>query len=258
MIPKQGYKVGFFVEFQKQNKYSDYLNIYHDKNDVSGSIVDDVFKPIPLTLRNKIFSATTLNPFRLLYSDIYTSLEYKRYPQCSFIGLQLEVDDKAVTKEWLIAFSMKNCVSSNNMRAYSSNSDVHFWILQSDTKKQYRVLMESDNLFYMINNHNKAYKILETQLFNLPINKLDKKACGYGLVKWHYQQGRYRPYQLYPKINGCDAVYPERNESPYQREQGIFTAVEKRLLNRLNTLLKYPLLRNSQGNLFRASMQYTE
>ena len=250
-----GHKVGFFVNFDGIKIRNSHLDIYENGNDIVGSTLDNVLKPISSDLIQHLFSPETINPFRVLFPQIYQSAQNNAYQYCDFVGIQFELDDRQDTQEWFISFPAEKCLYADNAIIQNSYSEAHSWFIQKDSQGIYKVLMQSEGLLYSIKHKNHAYRTLETQIFNQHMQRNNKKSCGYGIITWNYQNNQYIPQQLFSKINGCESVFPETGEDPRQREKNMVTLVEKLLFNTLNKLIPNKLFIDNEGKLNIISIQ---
>ncbi len=174
-------------------------------------------KAISTSLKKQLFSSKTNNPFKVIYSDIYRPENIRKIrkltqKKCPFHGLKLiDLDNNPKTTEWLI-ISSEQCLYDQDKPVkglqytsddyYSGSTGQHNWILQKDTKGQYRVIVESDNSIWIYGKDSR-YKTntLETTLLLGRINRTNKTLCGAAEIIWQYKKG-----QLYPVKAKADAI----------------------------------------------------
>ena len=249
VMPPDWYKVGIFVNFDNVKIRSSYLNLYKSVDDTVASTLDNALSPLPFELKQKLFASETRNPFQILFPQVYLAEKNNLYQHCDFVGIQFELDDNQKTKEWFISFPAEKCINKGDAIMRPSEAESHAWIMQKKGDGIYTILMQSEGSLYVLNDKKQGYKTLETKIFNQAVKRDNQQSCGYGIISWRYQNKRYTPQRLFPKINGCEHLFPEIGASPEQREQTVFNFVEKNLLNRLNQLMQYTLFRSTDGDL---------
>ncbi len=186
-----------------------YAGVVHNKKKI---------KAISTSLKKQLFSSKTINPFKMIYSDIYRPENIRKIrkltqKKCPFYGLKLiDLDNNPRTTEWLIIGNeqclydqdkpVKGLQYTTDDNYYNSSTRQHNWILKKDTKGQYRVIVESD-VSIRIYGKDSRYKVntLKTTLLLGRINRTNKTLCGAAEIIWQYKEG-----QLYPVKAKADAI----------------------------------------------------
>ncbi len=257
-IPNQWYKSLFRPFFYDKNKLDgDSIILWETKGKETTKDLHDMLKIIPNKVKQRLFSNQTLNPFRAIYSDVYTPKARKAFKKCDFVGIQFKLDDRAETQEWYIAAPVETCLYGEKAIGpipAGDNSEIHYWILQKDSRNQYQILMESGGLLTVTNIKQQGYKQLKTQIFNQHIyrDKADKdtyplQSCGGARIIWEFRADKYYPIELYPATAFCDRGYDEMMHN-YERgmllDKQLKEVVRPQVLQWLNSFSKGALTVN--------------
>ena len=205
----------FYEDNSPANDYEVYGSIILGGKQIDGKkpfLWEKHLKKVPLILKYALFNKDTVNPFRPVFPDIYTSDNQKKIKHCGdFIGVQFELDDLPETKEWYIAAPSEYCIYGEKAiieGSIGSSSKPHVWVLQKNKKGHYRILMESEGKTYIVNKKHQGYKEIVTHIYNKHIyrQQADKNPdtiCGSGAISWQYQSDSYQPSGLSPNAYAC-------------------------------------------------------
>lgn len=162
---------------------------------------------LPSYIKQAILSPKTINPFKSVYRSVYTPAFLKQLQRCPFIGMPYELDGNKVTQEWMVMTLFYGCVKQYNSYI---NSEPHNWILQQDTKKQFRVLMESDGRSLSptkSKSRQQNYDQLLTDHYVVNFLPTARPQCGMVSVKWQYRQNRYQLIKQQILPIGCESLF---------------------------------------------------
>jgi len=188
----------------------DYWKYTNDSNRIHN-------KALSGSLKKHLLSSKTKNPFKVVYSDIYSSYNSQKLEKCSFYALKLDLDNNPNTNEWIISAYLESCLYGYSYEAdrqgsfknYYYSDNPHNWILQKDTQGQYRVILESDDPIYMMNRHDPNYNTnaLSTKMFLGKINRNNKTLCGAAEISWQYKDGQLYPFKAKASADGCYRLF---------------------------------------------------
>lgn len=178
--------------------------LIYDNKSSSGLEKQVDLLPIPLSIKKRITDQQTLNPFREIYSYIYTKKNIDKFLKCPALGLSIEIDNDLSTSEWVITSSPFLCLSN---KGRGVDSTPHIWILQKYKNNNYRILVESDKSISIINPNktkNSDYKQIKTELYLKQINP-DGNECGGAYLNWQYKKGEgYKVTKKSYHVQDCD------------------------------------------------------
>lgn len=254
-----------FLFYEK--KYSTQnITFFHTMEPIYSTQFDHKLAAGSVELAAPIWAPATENPFRHLYPDVYRRFATGHYDDCEFTGVQFELDDNPLTKEWNIVFEGELCTYGQNVLSKTPDTvQVHGWVVQRTEQGDYRILMENnDILFIKIQNTQYGYKSMETLVrvpylhreayqkeMALPFNErkqLTTPHCGRGLVHWEYQGSQYQPVRL-RYAGGCSAHYQRSAESDDKFLRRMQTPTTQYLLNWLGKVTGRPMQMDEQGYL---------
>ena len=158
-------------------------------------------------IKQAILSPDTENPFKAVYSHVYTSAFLNELQNCPFIGLPYELDGDENSTEWVSMTVFYGCIKGYDDYMYSKP---HNWVLQQDAKNNFRVLMESDGqMLSAIKSHAKQqnYDKLSTDHYVVNFSPAAQPQCGRAYVEWQYRQNHYQIIKQSIFPNDCERLF---------------------------------------------------
>lgn len=222
-VPAAWQKLQVDVRFQQQQLQSAQIRLYDAPGQAPQTLSHSV-KPAPAYLRDALFAPSTANPFRSAFAPLYQAAQ--RLNTCPFVAVQIEVDHQAATQEWYLATAAEYCLQGQQaVLAQGTDFSAHVWLLQRLSNGRFRVLMQSTGALTVdASGTTQGYKALQTRIFNPHVIRSNgshtQPVCGFGVIDWRYQQGRYQPIKLYPIVSTCERHYqallrPEETQAQF-------------------------------------------
>ncbi len=155
----------------------------------------------PASLKQAVVAETTPNPFKKLYSYLYTRKNKARLLKCPALSFPFELDSNPNTKEWVVSSSPYLCLAS---RGFELDDTPHMWLLQKKAGK-YRVLMEADGYIKIFGKSQNNYNdILAYIYLSRTTQTPEEGTCGGLKNMWVFQNGAYQLANQDYHAEDCD------------------------------------------------------
>lgn len=212
----QAASLDFLTQYASNGKILDSsITLSDEQEHTTGVVVANTLSP---SLKKSLFLPTTLNPFKDAYAVLYAPTAFKQLQNCSFVGIEFDLDNNHKTKEWYIATSATGCIKE---QPYIDGGSSHNWILQQTEKKQFRVLMESDDGLCVdkLNNKQDRYKPLETLHAVMRFKPSSTLGCGEVRVYWVFNlaKNQYQWTKTQIVQANCPINYEHHGDANYQK-----------------------------------------
>lgn len=179
--------------------FSDYPRYPHSRNKQRGTIyayqknADSSAKKRFKTLASKqlkqaVLANNTPNPFKRLYSYVYTAQNKKKIINCPALSFPFDLDNNPTTKEWVVTSSLYLCLSPRGM---DLDSVPHMWILQRKAGR-YRILMEADGYIKIFGKSQNNYNDILAYIYQNRASLNPSYKCGGPMNMWFYQNNQYQ------------------------------------------------------------------
>ena len=165
-------------------------------------------------IKQALITGKITTPYTKLYPDISKALNDESLKECNINSLAVDIDKSKESKEWVLSMD-KTCIADRESG--------HIWLVQY-INHAYRVLFEGedDTLDIHYNEHNN-YKII-TISSRLTDKEETSKRCGNITADWHYEKGRYIPFN--GKADEFGDCLPEYNLPDYLQGENTLTMAE--------------------------------
>jgi len=152
------------------------------------------------SIKQAVLASTTPNPFRSIYSYLYTPKNKAKLLKCPALSFPFDLDSNSTTKEWIVSSSPYLCLKS---RGFDIDSIPHFWILQRKAGK-FRVLMEADGFIKILGKSLSKYNDILAYIY-LTRTALNPNAdCGGPMNMWTYRNNAYQLVNEDYHAQDCD------------------------------------------------------
>ncbi len=238
------YKAAFDARFPPLNPSlppaNGWVVLYKNKADLMGEKRADAFQPVAKALDAALAAEATSNPFRELFPKLYTPANIAKRGECPVLGVPFELDDKTATKEWVVAFSAKQCLSDDESEALrGGDTEPHQWVLQQTADAKFRVLAEGDGSVY-VTNHQKeqGYKEIRTSMLIKRAFPEDELQCGGAEFTWRYRNNSYYLADTEIMAQDCQPLhFPELTGEAWQNAYNEYARRAKVLVDQWITNL---------------------
>ncbi len=213
-VPEGWHSLLLDVQFNGTRFQSGNVSLFN-KDGSLARYLPHLFKPISADLQQRLFMDSTENRFRRLYPRVYQQ-PATAYAGCSFVGLELDLDNRPETREWYITFPAERCIYRQHaLLNLGVDFNQHGWLLQCQANGHFRVLMESSGVLYLSGDTvAESYKGLRTRVFNPHIDRQaahrergNRPVCGFGVIDWRFQGKSYQPTRLFPVVTSCEEQF---------------------------------------------------
>jgi len=184
------------------------------------------------SIKQAVLASTTPNPFRSIYSYLYTPKNKAKLLKCPALSFPFDLDSNSTSKEWIVSSSPYLCLKS---RGFDIDSIPHFWILQRKAGK-FRVLMEADGFIKILGKSLSKYNDILAYIY-LTRTALNPSAdCGGPMNMWTYQNNAYQLANEDYHAQDCDYRNASGNAWVNLNRQYLQTVrpLAKKLMEKLN------------------------